>query len=128
MSVVSLSGDHALRVAADEELAGDAGTLHAGERSGLFEHAVVKISPLRRWHQGRTGECDQKNPLRPESRIDVLDRPQASDQKTGAHQQNDRQREFRHYESAADTTHADSAGDTSSSLLARGPQAPPRHS
>ena len=72
--------------------------------------------------------CDRKNALGPESQIDVLDGPQTSNQKTGADQQNDRQREFRHDESAADSTRGDSARDASSSFLAGGPQIPARHS
>ena len=99
-----------------------------GSDSNLFEHAVVKIGPLRGCHRRpELASCDRKDPLGPESQIDVLDRPQASDQETGADQQNDRQREFRHYQRAADSARGDSARDASSSFLARGPQVPARH-
>src|SRR5439155_6040257 len=82
---------------------------------------------LRGCPEGRSRELHRKDPPGPESRIDVLERPQASDQETGAGQQNDRQREFRHYESAPDPARGHSAREASSSFLVGGPQVAARH-
>ena len=48
--------------------------------------------------------------------------PPASDEQTGADEQNDRQRKLRHHEGAADSTAGCSARDTSATLLAGGTQ------
>ena len=91
-----------------EQVADDAGALHAGNRLNLFEHAIVHVGPLRGDAKGGRRTASQ-DPLRPESRIDALHVPPASDEETGADEQNDRQRKFRHHESAADSTGGRSA-------------------
>ena len=98
-----------------------------GSGLNLLEHALVKAGPLRGRRGGRRGECDRKNPLGPESQIDALHGQKTSDEETGADQQNDRQREFRHYERAARAHGGRSARDAPSSFLAGGPQVSPRH-
>jgi len=57
-------------------------------------------------------ESATKGRARPESQIDVLCGPQASEQETGAGKQNNRQCKFRHYQGAAQTKRGRSAGDT----------------
>ena len=104
---------------AGEQIVDDAGALDTRNRLNLFEHAVVQVGPLRGDTEGRRG-CDfhHKDPLRPESRIDVGHVPPASDEQTGADEQNDRQRKLRYHEGAADSTAGCSARDTSATLLA----------
>ena len=63
-----------------------------------------------------------KDPLRPESRIDAVHVPPASDEQAGACEQDDRERKIRHHERAADSTRGRSARDTSATLLAGGTQ------
>ncbi len=102
-----------------EQIVDDAGALDTRHRLNLFEHAVVQVGPLRGDTEGRRG-CDfhHQDPLRPESRINVVHVPPASDEQTGADEQNDRQRKLRHNEGAADSTAGCSARDTSATLLA----------
>ena len=102
-----------------EQIVDDAGALDTRHRLNLFEHAVVQVGPLRGDTEGRRG-CDvhHQDPLRPESRIDVGHVPPASDEQTGADEQNDRQRKLRDHEGAADSTAGCSARDTSATLLA----------
>ena len=125
-SVVPFDGDDLFPVVTNEQIADDAGALHAGNRLNLFEHAVVKVGPLRGADRleasAAAGELHHKDPLRPESRIDAVHVPPASDEQAGADEQDDREREFRHHERAADSTGGRSARDTSASLLAGGTQ------
>ena len=93
---------------------------------------MVKVDPSsgdadrlasRRGMQGRrSGELHHEDPLRPESRIDARHVPPASDEQTGADEQDDRERKLRHHERAADSTGGRSARDTSATLLAGGTQ------
>ena len=53
-----LGGEHLFRVATDEEIFYDAGTLHAGKRFNLFEHAIVKTGTLSGYHRSRSGQLD----------------------------------------------------------------------
>ncbi len=53
---VPFGGDDLCRAATEEEIADDAGALHAGKRFDLLEHAVVKVGPLRGRYGGRRGE------------------------------------------------------------------------
>ena len=80
---------------------------------------MVQVGPLRGDAEGRRrGDLHHQDPLRPESRIDVVHGPPAADEQTGADEQNDRQRKLRHHEGAADSTGGCSARDTSATLLA----------
>ena len=54
-SVVPFGSDDLFPVATDEQIADDAGALHTGNRLNLFEHAVVKVGPLRGDAEGRRG-------------------------------------------------------------------------
>src|SRR5262249_30665252 len=123
---VPFGGQDLFRVSTDEKIADNAGALHAGERFNLFERPVVKVR-LPRSALGRARKLHPKDPFGLESRIDILYTPEASDQQTSAGQQNDRQREFRHYQSAADSTRSHPTRDSSSSLLAGGPEVSTRH-
>ena len=72
-SVVAFGREDLFPGVADEQIADDAGALHTGNRLNLFEHAVVKIGPLRGDVEARRGgELHRKDPLGPESRIDAL--------------------------------------------------------
>ena len=80
---------------------------------------MVQVGPLRGDAERSSGwRPHHQDPLRPESRIDVVHVPPASDEQTGADEQNDRQRKLRHHEGAADSTAGCSARDTSATLLA----------
>ena len=59
-----------------EQIVDDAGALHTRDRLNLFEHAVVQVGPLRGDAEGRRrGDLHHKDPLRPESRINVVHVP-----------------------------------------------------
>ncbi len=102
-----------------EQIVDDAGALDTRHRLNLFEQAVVQVVPLRGGIEGGRG-CDvhHKDPLRPESRINVVHVPPASDEQTGADEQNDRERKLRYHEGAADSTAGCSARHTSATLRA----------
>ena len=84
---------------------------------------MVKVGPLGGDAEGRrAGELHHKDPLGPESRINVLHVPPASDEQTGADEQDDREGKLRHHERTTDSTGGRSARDTSATLLAGGTQ------
>src|SRR5262249_15630650 len=84
-SVVPFDSEELFAVVANEQIADDAGALHTRSRLNLFEHAVVKVRPLRGDAEGRRrGELYDKDPLWPEPRISALHVPPASNQQTGA--------------------------------------------
>jgi hypothetical protein len=105
----------------DEQIADDAGVLHTRNRLNLFEDAGVQVGPLRRDVQsGWRGEFHHQDPLRPESRIDAVHIPPASDEQAGADEEDDGERKLRHDKRAADSTGGGCARDTSAALLAGG--------
>ena len=119
--------EDALRISTDKEIADDAGTLHARQSLKFLQHAVEEAGSLRGCQEGWAGDREGEDALRPESQIYVFDGPQASDEETGADEQNDRQGEFRDYQRAANSTRGDASRDASTSVLARGPQVAARH-
>ena len=129
-SVVAFDSEDEFPGVANEQIADDTGALHTGNRLNLFQDTLVKVDPLRRRAdrlakrrslQGRrSGELHHEDPLRPESRINAVHVPPASDEQAGADEQNDRERKLRHHERAADSTGGRSARDTSATLLPGG--------
>ena len=80
---------------------------------------MVKVCPLRGGAEGRRGgEPHHKDPLRRESRINAPHIPPASNEQAGADEEDDRKRELRHDEGAADSTAGYSARDASTTRLA----------
>src|ERR1051325_8428451 len=122
-SVVPFDRNDLFPAVSNKQIADDAGVLHTRKRLDRFQHAVVKVGPLRGDAEGRRGgDLHPKDPLRPESRINAIDVPQASDEQAGAREQDDRECKIRHHERAADSTGGRSARDASATLLAGGTQ------
>src|SRR6185437_7214509 len=71
------------------------GLLDAGKRFDPLEHAIMKVSPLRTGLKRWAGELHRDDAFRPYSKIDILDRPQASDRKAGAVRQAGSRRQSR---------------------------------
>ena len=110
-------------VVSNEHIANDAGALYAPNGLNLFEHAVVKVGPLRGDGEARRGgEFHRKDTFRSESRIDAVHVPPAPDEQTGADEQDNCERELRHDERATDSTSGSSTRDTSATLLTGGTQ------
>ena len=105
-SVVPFDSEDVFPGVISEQIVDDAGALHTRNRLNLFEHAVVQVGPLRGEAEGRRGgDLHHKDPLGPESRINVVRVLPASDEQTGADEQNDRKRKFSNPGAAASRQH-----------------------
>ena len=80
-SVVPFNSEDLFPGVRNEQIADDAGVLDTRNRLNLFEHAVVKVGPLRRDAEGRRGgELHHKDPRRPKSGINAVHVQPASDE------------------------------------------------